>query len=180
MIYHYAIVSISRMKKLSIRNPKGFTIIEVLIVLAIAGLILLIIFMAIPSVRAAQRDNQRRRDLAKFFAAVKEYQVASGSTNTPFLYNPGDQAEFTQFKTQYLGPEFSKYDIDLLGFDNDHSFPHQVDRIVFFPEHYCPTNSGEQVSGPGLHPPYAFAVLMGMERTRVYLCFDNGNRDLNE
>ncbi len=37
------------MRKLDIKNSKGFTIIEVLIVLAIAGLILIVVLLAVPA-----------------------------------------------------------------------------------------------------------------------------------
>jgi prepilin-type N-terminal cleavage/methylation domain-containing protein len=43
----------------SINKPKahGFTIIEVVLVLAIAGLIFLIVFLALPALQRSQRDT---------------------------------------------------------------------------------------------------------------------------
>jgi prepilin-type N-terminal cleavage/methylation domain-containing protein len=57
------------------RNSKeeGFTIIEVLIVLAIAGLILLIVFLAVPALQRNSRNTQRKDDVAKILAAVSEF-----------------------------------------------------------------------------------------------------------
>ena len=39
----------------------GFTIIEVVLVLAIAGLIFLMVFIALPTLQRSQRDTQRRK-----------------------------------------------------------------------------------------------------------------------
>ena len=52
------------------RTKKGFTIIEVVLVLAIAGLIFLMVFIALPQLQRAQRDTQRRNDLARVATAL--------------------------------------------------------------------------------------------------------------
>lgn len=54
------------------KDQKGFTIIEVLIVLAIAGLILLIVFLAVPQLQRNSRDTQRKNDVSKLLGAVQE------------------------------------------------------------------------------------------------------------
>ena len=51
----------------------GFTIIEVVLVLAIAGLIFMMVFIALPALQAQQRDTQRRNDAAIIAAAIKQY-----------------------------------------------------------------------------------------------------------
>lgn len=53
----------------------GFTIIEVVLVLAIAGLIFLMVFIALPALQRAQRDTQRRDDLARVSTALTQYQT---------------------------------------------------------------------------------------------------------
>ena len=53
---------------------KGFTIIEVSLVLAIAGLIFLMVFIALPGLRASQRDTSRRENVLSFIENVKKYQ----------------------------------------------------------------------------------------------------------
>lgn len=60
------------------KKEKGFTIIEVVLVLAIAGLIFLVVFLALPALQRSQRDNQRRSDVGRAVAAVQSYQ---GNTN---------------------------------------------------------------------------------------------------
>lgn len=52
------------------RPSRGFTIIEVMIVLAIAGLILLIVFLAVPALQRGSRNTQRKNDAAALGAAV--------------------------------------------------------------------------------------------------------------
>lgn len=54
------------------RKDKGFTIIEVLIVLAIAGLIMLVVFLAVPALQRNSRNTQRRNDVARVLGAAQE------------------------------------------------------------------------------------------------------------
>ncbi len=59
--------------KTKLKNQKGFTIIEVLIVLAIAGLILLIVFLAVPALQRNSRNTQRKSDAGAALSGVSEY-----------------------------------------------------------------------------------------------------------
>ncbi|HSW99820.1 MAG TPA: type II secretion system protein [Patescibacteria group bacterium] len=54
-------------------QEKGFTIIEVLIVLAIAGLILLIVFLAVPALQRNSRNTQRKDDVSRIGSALQEF-----------------------------------------------------------------------------------------------------------
>lgn len=54
------------------KDNKGFTIIEVLIVLAIAGLIILIVFLAVPALQRNSRNTQRTTDVSRLASAVNE------------------------------------------------------------------------------------------------------------
>ncbi len=54
------------------KDNKGFTIIEVLIVLAIAGLILLIVFLAVPALQRNSRNTQRKNDVSKRVSLLSE------------------------------------------------------------------------------------------------------------
>jgi len=56
-------------------KSKGFTIIEVVLVLAIAGLIFLMVFIALPALQRNQRDTQRRNSLSEFAAQITQYQT---------------------------------------------------------------------------------------------------------
>lgn len=55
-------------------RKKGFTIVEVILVLAIAGLIFMMVFMAVPALRRSQRDAQRREDMLLLVENIKDYQ----------------------------------------------------------------------------------------------------------
>ena len=60
------------------KDNKGFTIIEVLIVLAIAGLIMLIVFLAVPALQRNARNTGKRSDVSKALGAVGEYSSNNG------------------------------------------------------------------------------------------------------
>lgn len=54
------------------KTNRGFTIIEVLIVLAIAGLIMLIVFLAVPALQRNSRNTSRKNDVSRVLGAVQE------------------------------------------------------------------------------------------------------------
>jgi len=70
------------LKQYKTRDQKGFTIIEVLIVLAIAGLILLIVFLAVPALQRNGRNTTKRSDASKALGAVGEF-VANNNGKVP-------------------------------------------------------------------------------------------------
>ena len=63
-------------------SEKGFTIVEVLIVLAIAGLILLIVFEAIPALTRNSRNSQRKHDVSLILDEISNYELRD-SDNFP-------------------------------------------------------------------------------------------------
>ena len=70
-----ATASASRKKMIVDEGAKGgFTIIEVVLVLAIAGLIFLMVFLALPALQRSQKDTQRRNDMGALYTAVQRYQ----------------------------------------------------------------------------------------------------------
>lgn len=60
------------LQKYKDKREEGFTIIEVLIVLAIAGLIILIVFLAVPALQRNSRNTQRTNDASLIAASVNE------------------------------------------------------------------------------------------------------------
>lgn len=58
-------------------NKQGFTIIEVVLVLAIAGLIFLMVFLALPALQRSQRDSQRKSDMSRLVGALNDYKAAN-------------------------------------------------------------------------------------------------------
>jgi len=51
-------------------KQRGFTIIEVALVLAVAALIFLVVFLAVPALQRNQRDDARKRDVSNVVQAV--------------------------------------------------------------------------------------------------------------
>ena len=62
------------------KNNNGFTIIEVVLVLAIAGLIFLAVFIALPALQRGQRDNQRRSDASRFASQLQSFATNNNGT----------------------------------------------------------------------------------------------------
>ena len=52
------------------KNQSGFTIIEVMIVLAIAGLILVVVLIAVPQLQRNQRNSARKSDASRVATTV--------------------------------------------------------------------------------------------------------------
>jgi len=65
-------------------NQKGFTIIEVLIVLAIAGLIMLIVFLAVPALQRNSRNTALKNDAQLLAGGVGDHRANYNGT-TPTL-----------------------------------------------------------------------------------------------
>ena len=79
------------------QSERGFTIIEVVLVLAIAGLIFLMVFIALPALQRNQRDTQRRNDLSRVQAALNNYQ-----TNNRNQLPAANSGAWNTFGTNYL------------------------------------------------------------------------------
>lgn len=76
-------------------GKNGFTIIEVVLVLAIAGLIFLMVFIALPALQRGQRDAQRKSDLTRISVQITNYLSSTrGSVPT--------SSDFGNFVTGYL------------------------------------------------------------------------------
>ena len=79
------------MAKQYTNSKEGFTIIEVVLVLAIAGLIFLMVFVALPALQRSQRDTARRNDMSRVDTSLQQYQT--NHSNLPDnLPNPGTTA----------------------------------------------------------------------------------------
>jgi prepilin-type N-terminal cleavage/methylation domain-containing protein len=76
------------------RRNDGFTIVETIIVLAIAGIILMLSLLAIPALQRSSRNNQRKQDVQTILEAVSHYELnnagtvpsSGGSVTMPKLY----------------------------------------------------------------------------------------------
>jgi len=63
------------------KSQKGFTIIEVALVLAIGALIFLVVFLAVPALQRNQRNDARHRDVSNIVTAVSSWAANNTQSN---------------------------------------------------------------------------------------------------
>ena len=148
------------------KQKTGFTIIEVVLVLAIAGLIFLMVFVALPALQRSQRDTQRRQDIAEIATAITQYQSNNGGGL------PQDGKE-TDFKNDYLNggkydPDGSEYALDVKAFATGLTAP------TTFSNHELWIVTSASCDGEKVKQGSArdYAVLYKLEGAGVY-CVDN-------
>lgn len=66
------------------KRTEGFTIVETLIVLAIAGLIILIVLLAVPALQRNSRNTNAKSDASAVAGAMTEY-ASNNNGSLPFL-----------------------------------------------------------------------------------------------
>jgi len=78
------------LKTLQKRKSEGFTIIEVLVVLAIAGLIMVVVFLAVPALQRSGRNNALNTSANNILTAVGNYISNNGGSfpTTPNVGTP--------------------------------------------------------------------------------------------
>ena len=91
-----------------LKKQQGFTIIETMIVLAIAGLIMLIVFLAVPALQRSTRNTQRKNDAGNILTAIGNY-VSNNNGQVPY-----DQ---TQLDTAINGIHLGYYTKGSVTFD---------------------------------------------------------------
>lgn len=101
------------MKRVVKDNTSGFTIIEVMIVLAVAGMILAVVFMALPALQRHTRNTQRRQDANLMAVILHEYvKNRNGVLPGDCSGNPGPNCN-----TTFLGDrQFSYYEVKNVSF----------------------------------------------------------------
>lgn len=67
-----------------LKKEKGFTLIEIVLVLAIAGLLLVIVFLAVGGAQKSRRDTQRKNDASRLEAAL---ETAASNSNGVYPAN---------------------------------------------------------------------------------------------
>jgi prepilin-type N-terminal cleavage/methylation domain-containing protein len=95
-------------------KTKGFTIIEVVLVLAIAGLIFLVVFLALPALQRGQRDTQRKTDLGKLMSQVTAYQ-SNNQGNMPSSWSGFITSYMTVGGQSFSDPDGTAYSITATG-----------------------------------------------------------------
>ncbi|MCA9301175.1 type II secretion system protein [Candidatus Nomurabacteria bacterium] len=160
------------MKQLN--NKKGFTLIEVVLVLAIGGLIFLLAFIAFQQVSANRRDTQRRADAGRIVAELQNYYGdnrsypvadADGDACTVDTATPKGFRTFIKNylcsgtnKTQFLSPDGNtNYATIHFGQLLFNGYKLKKNEITFFPGYNCDL----QATAAG------GAVLIGLEKGEV-------------
>ena len=151
-------------------KKRGFTIIEVSLVLAIAGLIFVMIFVALPALQGGQRDAKRKEDIIVFLEKVKAYQNNNRGALPDF--------EDSSFVEQYLGDKFrdpdgNSYIVTKAETCNSNNTvcmstpPTQMDHTLhIFKGATCSSENARPSSNPK-----NIAVLYRLERSGIY-CAD--------
>ena len=78
----------------SVKREEGFTIIEVLIVLAIGALIILAVLLAVPALQTNQKNSQRKSEASRIAAGVTQFladqgDIASSTASTDIAKRAG-------------------------------------------------------------------------------------------
>lgn len=124
------------------KQQKGFTIIEVVLVLAIAGLIFLIVFLALPALQKSQRDTQRKNDIGRLMSAVQSFQ---GNNRGQLPKDMGGAAAGDILDSNYLDnfadPSGGDYTL-AQGTDMSNDTPSNVTdgELLYYPAKDCDNN----------------------------------------
>lgn len=129
------------------QTVKGFTIIEVVLVLAIAGLIFLMVFIALPALQAGQRDTQRRSDASRVVAQITAYASAN-SGNVPNNQTKTDNLFDNYLKPTGFKDPKSNSNYVLKYVDND-AAPTSVGTILIRAGRICKTDGSGELQASG-------------------------------
>jgi prepilin-type N-terminal cleavage/methylation domain-containing protein len=86
---------------MNIKSKKGFTIIEVVLVLAIAGLIFLMVFIALPNMQRTQRDRQKTQDYSALSSNITNY-LSNNNGNLPGTCSPNQAGTICKSPEKYI------------------------------------------------------------------------------
>jgi prepilin-type N-terminal cleavage/methylation domain-containing protein len=84
-----------------LKKDKGFTLIEIVLVLAIAGLLLVIVFLAVQGAQRSRRDTQRKNDAARMLAA---WESCAANNNGNYGAPCNNFANLANATTGYFRP----------------------------------------------------------------------------
>lgn len=174
------------------RSLGGFTIIEVMIVLAIAGLILAIVFIAVPQLQRNTRDNTRQNIVTRVKAEIETY-ASNNQGKYPYAAGP----DWTSFYNRYLQELVNQGSLNdpssgtaVVGSASGTpaSFSIAAYTAGMATGTGLPANAGDfsvvygarcngenlTASGSATATTKKYAVLMGLDRAGTRFCVDNG------
>jgi prepilin-type N-terminal cleavage/methylation domain-containing protein len=139
-----------------LKKDKGFTLIEIVLVLAIAGLLLVIVFLAVSGAQKSRRDSQRKNDASAFAAALEQY--ASNNAGQYPTAKAGLAANYFSRKDPSTGAAYSIVT----------KAPTSAGQIEYQPGSLCPLS----VTGGAKAVGASYAVTVYTEQGSGY-CVDN-------
>ena len=152
-------------------KEKGFTIIEVVLVLAIAGLIFLMVFIALPALQRNQRDTARKSDATRVAAAVTTYRSNNRGANplTGEHLNAGAFANYIDGTVSSSGRvEITQSENTVVASSTKDGYQtfSQTEMRIFFNSQCGPSN--DLVAGNSKQ----FAIVMEMESGDARFCLN--------
>lgn len=101
------------LNSLSTKRRDGFTLIELVIVLAIAALIILVVLQAVGAAQRSNRDNARKQEAGRFVSLLEQYASNNGG-NYPSatVFSPNVATAFTAALTSYDATLSAKYTVN--------------------------------------------------------------------
>jgi prepilin-type N-terminal cleavage/methylation domain-containing protein len=162
------------------RYQRGFTLIEIVLALAIAGLIMVIVLIALSGAQRARRDTERKRHLASFIGLMQDYAANNFGAVPPRTQAEADAfvgASFSAYKDPSDG---NAYDVEVQDFYVAHTLDPYLGQIMFLNGHRCarpgdPPGNIADVA-PGAPAPITspiFVAVLTLESGGPY-CLDNG------
>jgi prepilin-type N-terminal cleavage/methylation domain-containing protein len=161
------------------RKAEGFTIIEVMIVLAIAGLIMVIVFIAVPQLQRNQRDNARQNTANRIESEMEtfagnnqgQYPVdgAAGPRYTAFVSNYYNAANFQKTNPK-TGVSYT------LGFAAAVGTNPTANQVLIYRDANCNGENAQVIPGGtfGNTSTRSVAVRLQLDNSTTYYCVDNG------
>lgn len=153
---------------------KGFTIIEVVLVLAIAALIFVMVFIALPALQSSQRNTQRKSDLSRIAAQISQYQSSSRGAIPP----EGSIATFVNnylngaggvTGDEYLDPSGNKYKLEATTTPKIESTADPTKTTIGYKTGKVCGAGGAIVNGTSRQ----YVLLMALEGQSAKYCLDN-------
>jgi prepilin-type N-terminal cleavage/methylation domain-containing protein len=176
-------------KKLHKSNPKGFTIVEVMFVLAIAALIMLIVFLAVPALQRNSRNTGRKSDAGRINSSIANF-VSNNNGILPrtdsvahwqadcaaILADAGTMSQYTAANVKCTGAALGsagqgKFNAAATGggtFTAPTSLD-QSDSLVFVVKATCPATSGAPSISPGVGNTRQAVLLYTVETGSGYV-----------
>ena len=158
------------------RKATGFTIIEIVLVLAIAGLIFLVVFLALRTVRVTVRDNQRKQDLANLTGAIQQWRTNNRAENVDSEQELEDVVH-NYYKDQKDPSTGDPYDVEFMPSSTPHGdvVVSEIGDITYVAGHICGSDDSSETlitsAASASHSIRNFAVLTKLETGGVY-CLD--------